>query len=171
MDKWFHPTHFNGCNSLFMLGLKFIHVSKRGHRCRQIWWPLETSAGQVWTMVLSVVLFKSFRSFWCSINVKTATWTAMISQWLPPATIMENTAEQSIPSITKLEMSYPDACDMHVVCDYIPSSLDATSASFNHDAMLSFFTSSRLWTRNQVYVKEKEKEYRKTYSTYHCFMT
>ena len=30
MDKWFHPTHFNGCNYLSMLGLRLIHVSKRG---------------------------------------------------------------------------------------------------------------------------------------------
>ena len=31
MDKLFHPTHYNGCNYLSMLGLKLIHVSKRGH--------------------------------------------------------------------------------------------------------------------------------------------
>ena len=30
MDKWFHPTHHNGCNYLSLLGLKLIHVSKRG---------------------------------------------------------------------------------------------------------------------------------------------
>ena len=32
MDKLFHPTHYNGCNYLSMLGLKSNHVSKRGHR-------------------------------------------------------------------------------------------------------------------------------------------
>ena len=31
MDKSFHPTHYNGCNYLSMLGLKLIHVSKRGY--------------------------------------------------------------------------------------------------------------------------------------------
>ena len=31
MDKSFHPTCYNGCNYLSMLGLKLIHVSKRGH--------------------------------------------------------------------------------------------------------------------------------------------
>ena len=30
MDKYFHPTHHNGCDSLFMVGLKLIHVSERG---------------------------------------------------------------------------------------------------------------------------------------------
>ena len=29
-DKWFQPTHCNGCNYLSMLGLNLIHVSKRG---------------------------------------------------------------------------------------------------------------------------------------------
>ena len=33
MDKYFHPTHYNGCDYLSMLGLKLNHVSKRGHRC------------------------------------------------------------------------------------------------------------------------------------------
>ena len=32
MDKPFHPTHYNGCNCLSMLGLKLNHVSKRGRR-------------------------------------------------------------------------------------------------------------------------------------------
>ena len=30
MDKDFHPTLYNGCNYLSMLGLMFIHVSKTG---------------------------------------------------------------------------------------------------------------------------------------------
>ena len=30
MDKQFHPTHFNGCNHLSMVGLKLNHVSKGG---------------------------------------------------------------------------------------------------------------------------------------------
>ena len=30
MDKELHPTHYNGCNYLSMLGLKLIHVSKSG---------------------------------------------------------------------------------------------------------------------------------------------
>ena len=30
-DKLFHATHYSGCNDLSMLGLKLIHVSKRGH--------------------------------------------------------------------------------------------------------------------------------------------
>ena len=32
MDKWFHSTHYNGCNYLFMLGYKLTHVRKRGTR-------------------------------------------------------------------------------------------------------------------------------------------
>ena len=30
MDKLFHPTLYNGCDDLSMLGLKLIHVSERG---------------------------------------------------------------------------------------------------------------------------------------------
>ena len=30
MDKRFLPSHYNGCNYLSMMGLKLIHVSKRG---------------------------------------------------------------------------------------------------------------------------------------------
>ena len=29
MDKYFHCTHYNGCNYLYMLGLKLNYVSKR----------------------------------------------------------------------------------------------------------------------------------------------
>ena len=29
MDKWFHLTHYVGCNYLFILGFKFNHVNKR----------------------------------------------------------------------------------------------------------------------------------------------
>ena len=32
MDKYFHPTFYNGCDNFSMLGLKLIHVSKRGHK-------------------------------------------------------------------------------------------------------------------------------------------
>ena len=32
MDKWFHPTHFSGCDYPSMMGLKLNYVSKRGHR-------------------------------------------------------------------------------------------------------------------------------------------
>ena len=32
MDKQFHPTHYNACNYISMLGFQWIHVSKRGHR-------------------------------------------------------------------------------------------------------------------------------------------
>ena len=32
MDKWFHPTLYQACDYLSMLGLKLNHVSKRGHR-------------------------------------------------------------------------------------------------------------------------------------------
>ena len=32
MEKWFHPTLYNGCNYLSVLGLKLYHVRKRGPR-------------------------------------------------------------------------------------------------------------------------------------------
>ena len=34
MDKLFHPTRYNACNYLSMLGLMSIYVSKEGP-----WWP------------------------------------------------------------------------------------------------------------------------------------
>ena len=37
MAKWFHPTHYNGCNYLSMLRLKLIHVCKRGHWLARIY--------------------------------------------------------------------------------------------------------------------------------------
>ena len=37
MDKLFHPTLYNGCNYLSMLGLKLNHVSKRGPLCSSPW--------------------------------------------------------------------------------------------------------------------------------------
>ena len=37
MDKSFHPTLYNGWNCLSMLGLKSIHVSKRGPRSLGTW--------------------------------------------------------------------------------------------------------------------------------------
>ena len=36
MDKWFHPTLYNGRNYLSMLGLKLKHVSKRGPRAHHV---------------------------------------------------------------------------------------------------------------------------------------
>ena len=36
MDTQFHPTLYWACNSFSMLGLKLIHVSKRGHRKRLV---------------------------------------------------------------------------------------------------------------------------------------
>ena len=32
MDKEFHPTFYQACDYLSMLGLKLNHVSKRGHK-------------------------------------------------------------------------------------------------------------------------------------------
>ena len=38
MDKLFHPTLYQACNYLSMLGLKLNHVSKRGHwSCATSW--------------------------------------------------------------------------------------------------------------------------------------
>ena len=45
-DRWFHPTLYNGCNYLSMLGLKLNHVSKRGPRCPSTW-HCKPSAGAV----------------------------------------------------------------------------------------------------------------------------
>ena len=35
MNKWFNPTFYNGCNHLFILELKLIHVSKLPS---PVWW-------------------------------------------------------------------------------------------------------------------------------------
>ena len=47
-----HPTLYNGCNYLSMLGLKLNHVSKRGHRCPPP--PLaaqKASIAELWLML------------------------------------------------------------------------------------------------------------------------
>ena len=44
MDKWFQSTFYNGYNYLSMLGLKLIHVSKRGCRCRFTDWLIPFDA-------------------------------------------------------------------------------------------------------------------------------
>ena len=44
MDKWFHPTFYNECNYLSMLGLKLNHVSKRSH-----WWWTLNPAGSTYS--------------------------------------------------------------------------------------------------------------------------
>ena len=36
IDKWFHTILYDGCNYLSMLGLKSIHVSKRGPRTSRV---------------------------------------------------------------------------------------------------------------------------------------
>ena len=41
MDEWFHHTPYNGCYYLFMLGLKLIHIRKRGP------WPKCVDTGQL----------------------------------------------------------------------------------------------------------------------------
>ena len=46
-DKYFHPTHYNGCSCLSMLGFKLIHVSKRGYREQ-----LQLGSGQLETLKL-----------------------------------------------------------------------------------------------------------------------
>ena len=40
IDKWLHAQQSAGCNCLSLLGLKLIHVSKRGqwHACHVPWW-------------------------------------------------------------------------------------------------------------------------------------
>ena len=39
MDKQFHPTVYDGCNYLSMLGLKLNHVSEGGHWLTMPGWP------------------------------------------------------------------------------------------------------------------------------------
>ena len=50
MDKWFHSTLYNGCNYLSVLGIKLIHVSKRGPR-EKLWPTLrpEEACFRQWT--------------------------------------------------------------------------------------------------------------------------
>ena len=56
MEKQFHPTLYTGCNYLSMMGLKLIHISKRGN-----WWsnPLDITL-----VVLTInCLCKTFPDF------------------------------------------------------------------------------------------------------------
>ena len=54
MDKWFHPTLYNGCNYLSILCLKLNHVSKRNPRC----------PGKVMTAKLSMFPFGKINNHW-----------------------------------------------------------------------------------------------------------
>ena len=47
MGKLFHPTLYNGCNYLSILGLKLNHVSKRGYWC-QSWFSWTTVEVVIW---------------------------------------------------------------------------------------------------------------------------
>ena len=66
IDKYFHPTHYNGCNYLSMLVLKLIHVSIRGYCCIHFilstcfdvlsirsWRSRKIKASRQWSIVLS----------------------------------------------------------------------------------------------------------------------
>ena len=63
MDKQSHPTHCNGCDYLFILGLMLIHVSKRGP-----WWRMFTSS---WGYVLpwgSNFIGNGMKKQWCFVE-------------------------------------------------------------------------------------------------------
>ena len=56
MDKRFHLAHYNRCNHLSMLGLKFNHVSKRGQWGTN--WPNHPWWGITWTAIKSRFHFR-----------------------------------------------------------------------------------------------------------------
>ena len=67
MDKQFHPTLYNGCNYLSMLGLKLNRVSKRGY-----WpdWRIWLSLVQMMVCCLydTELLFKPMMTcHWCDL--------------------------------------------------------------------------------------------------------
>ena len=66
MDKKFHPTLYNGCNYLSMLGLKLTHASKIGLM----------AYGQGWALkLLSVHLYPTRgRSFWRNFFIIKGCW-------------------------------------------------------------------------------------------------
>ena len=54
MDKYFHPTLYNGCDYLPVLGLKLNHVGKRGPRgpfYQQRWAKPALRVGHVWVII------------------------------------------------------------------------------------------------------------------------
>ena len=90
MDKLFHPTLYNGCNYLSILGWKLIHVCKRSFKYsadQTSQWPIShrrssmcpanfshkdgEAIGDILQMQLSNVLFKkmfvSWFTFYCSV--------------------------------------------------------------------------------------------------------
>ena len=69
MDKFSHPTVYNGCNYLSMLGLKFIHVCQRGPWWRHIVWLHKT-----WSSMTQVSQHW-FRWWLCTIRCQAITWT------------------------------------------------------------------------------------------------
>ena len=77
MHKLFHPTHYNGCNYLSMLGLKLIHVSKRGHR-QSVIHSRGRHISARWCHLPSVALKQHGRENICHI-IKLDTWHILVT--------------------------------------------------------------------------------------------
>ena len=82
IDKQFHPTIYDWCNYLSMLGLKLFHVSKRGHRGPFYWHRLT----EIMTWMSNYV-----RSFIVSLS---------LIQWI--AKLARSCKEQCLPSPSDL---------------------------------------------------------------------
>ena len=77
MDKKFHPTHYNRCNYLSMLGLKLIHVSKRGHCCVFFLYSMTvkyiscTSCYRICIVIKAITTLNAVRHLLVSVGPKT----------------------------------------------------------------------------------------------------
>ena len=58
MDKYFHPTFYNGYNYLSMLGLKLKIVNKRGHFCLHIYYIMIAERKLPWQLPAVSIRFQ-----------------------------------------------------------------------------------------------------------------
>ena len=76
MDKWFHPTLYNGCNYLSMLGLKLNHVSKRGPWVDSCYSITHTLQGLKCTYISWDIMY--IHLYFCTQHCKKFTWKLLL---------------------------------------------------------------------------------------------
>ena len=98
MDKQFHPTFYNGCNYLSMLGLKLNHVSKRGPRPQclksvNVQSPLIISFGTLTFIIGKLSIMLTLRPDWLRH------WCAKHHLQFHPPYVMISTLSGSDPEL------------------------------------------------------------------------
>ena len=108
MDKYFHPTHYNGCNCFFMLGLKLNHISKRA-TCENIG---ETSNSQETSHSYSTEKSRSMAKVKCN-KYNYVTFTGELWGWFWNEYVIEkNMLEQIQRTYSDHTLSFPDCVQL-----------------------------------------------------------